>query len=232
MTRNSAVATGRQVLAAVRRDQLSFLAAAIAYYAFVSVVPLLLVGLAVATTVGGEALAGSFAGAARGVLSPEAADVLESALASSAGRGEATIIGFAALAWSGLRVFRGLDIAFGRIYGGRGPKSLLVSLTDASVAFLALSLGVLATVVLAGLVPLSDLPWSAALGTVALAVVLTVLFVPLYYVFPDADLSPGEVLPGAALAGVGWTVLGTAFGTYASLAGSFQLYGVIGGVLL
>ncbi len=41
-----------------------------------------------------------------------------------------------------------------------------------------------------------------------------------------------EAVPGAVFAGGGWTLLGTGFNVYAAQADSYQVYGVIGGVLL
>jgi membrane protein len=54
----------------------------------------------------------------------------------------------------------------------------------------------------------------------------------MYYVFPDVDVTFREVLPGAALAAVGWALLQSAFQVYVSLSSASQVYGVIGGVLL
>lgn len=224
--------TGREVLVTLRREQLGFLAAAIAYYAFLASVPLLLVAFALASAVGGEAFADSVLVAVQGVLSDEAATVLDDSLTSGSGRSGATLVGFLVLTWSGFRLFRGLDHAFDRIYAGQAPSSLRAQLTDASAALGAIGLAVVATGALAWALPVSQLPFIGLVGPVLGALVLTLVFVPLYYVLPDRDLSPLGVLPGAALAGGGWTLLGTLFSLYAGLAGGFLVYGVLGGVLL
>ncbi|MFQ3293598.1 MAG: membrane protein [Halobacteriales archaeon] len=46
------------------------------------------------------------------------------------------------------------------------------------------------------------------------------------------DLWAREALPGTVTVAIGWTLLGGAFSWYATTAGNFALYGVLGGVLL
>ncbi len=231
MTRNvRLIGLARSVIGTARDQQLSFLAAAIAYYAFVSLVPLILLALAVATLVGGGAFATRVVGVLDGFLTPEASTLLEGALTSTTGRGGATAFGLVVLLWSSLRLFRGLDIAFSRVYGAVGSVSLREQVTDALVVFVAMAVGVAATAAVGAALPLSLVPVAAA--PLLLVVSLSVVFLPLYYVFPDRPVSVREALPGAVAAAVGWTLLGTAFGFYADRATTFQLYGVIGGVLL
>jgi hypothetical protein len=54
----------------------------------------------------------------------------------------------------------------------------------------------------------------------------------LYYVFPDSEVTVREAVPGTLVAAAGWTVLALLFGVYTTYAGGFQLYGVLGGMLL
>jgi membrane protein len=232
MNRTWLVDTGREVVVTLRREQLGFLAAAIAYYAFLATVPLLIVAFAVASAIGGEAFAESVLAAVQGVLSEEAAAVTDSSLTSGPGRSGATLVGLLVLTWSGLRLFRGLDHAFDRIYAAQTASPLLKQLTDASAALGAIGLAVVGTGALAWALPVAQLPFFGLIGPLLGAFVLTLVFVPLYYVLPDRDLGPLGVLPGAALAGGGWTLLGTLFSLYAGLAGGFLVYGVLGGVLL
>ena len=71
----NAVSLARRTIIATRDAEVSFLAAAVAYYAFVSLVPLLLLALAVATTVGGEAFARDVVDEAGSFLTPSGQDV-------------------------------------------------------------------------------------------------------------------------------------------------------------
>lgn len=60
----------------------------------------------------------------------------------------------------------------------------------------------------------------------------TIAFTPLCYVFPSIDVSLRGVIPGAVIAAVGWASLEAMFRLYFSLAGLFQAYDLLGGVLL
>ncbi|WP_250137827.1 YihY/virulence factor BrkB family protein [Halorientalis salina] len=233
MSRNAEL-TGvvRSLIDAVRAEQITFLAASLAYYTFVSLVPLLLLVLVVATELGGERLATDLVAQVGGVLSPSGQTLLLDALTGASGRGGATLVGILVLLWGALKIFRGLDIAFSQVYGTETADSLLGQVRDALVALVAVGAGVGVVVVASALIARSGLPMVGMLGTPALALALAVTFLPLYVILPSADVGLAEALPGALLAGGGWTVLGTGFRIYAVNAGSFQLYGVIGGVLL
>ncbi|MFB6139373.1 MAG: YihY/virulence factor BrkB family protein [Halosimplex sp.] len=227
-----AVAVAKDVTALVRDREVTFLAAGIAYYAFVSLLPALMLLLVVASAVGGEALANEVVAATGDALSPVGQELIRSTLLDASGRAPATFLSVALLAWSALKVFRGLDVAFSRIYGTEVADSLVGRVWDAVVALGAVGVALAALVAVSALVGYSGVALVGLLGTVALVVVLTVVFYPLFYVFPDAEGSPGDALPGTLFAAVGWTLLGTGFRVYAGSAGQFELYGVLGVVLL
>lgn len=228
---NSRVTRAREIVALVQAQQLPFLAAAIAYYAFLSVVPLLIVGVVVASTVAGETLAAELVNSLDDVLTPEAADLLETTL-TDAGGGGVTVLGLVVLLWGALRVFRGLDVAFSQVYGTTSDASLIEQVTDALLVFGAVVAAVGVTVVGSVLLSLSPVGLAGIGGSAGLLAVLPLVFLPLYYKFPAEDVTLREAVPGAVFAGVGWTGLGAVFGIYASQSGMFELYGVLGGVLL
>ncbi|MEF8872777.1 MAG: YihY/virulence factor BrkB family protein [Haloarculaceae archaeon] len=233
MTRTASyTAFARSLVAVIRDEQLTFLAAAIAYYAFVSVIPLLLVTLAVASAVAGETIANEVLNLVGEFLTPQAASLVEVALVSDTGRGGATAVGLAVLLWSSLRVFRGLDIAFSRVYGADAPLGLVEQVRDALLVLGVMGAGLGATVLLGTILPLSDIPFAEYLGPFGLVAVLSVVFLPVYYVFPDSSVDLWEAVPGAVFAGGGWTVLSLGFSVYAARATAFQLYGILGAVLL
>lgn len=227
-----AVAVGRGVVALVRDREVTFLAAGIAYYAFVSLLPALLLLLVVVSTLGGPELAAEVVAATGNALSPVGQDLVRSALVDAAGATPATFVGVALLAWSTLKVFRGLDIAFSRIYGTETADSLVGKVRDAAVALGAVGVGLAALVAVGVAVSYADIALVGLLGTGALAVVLSVVFFPLFVIFPDTGAGLGEALPGTVFAAVGWTLLGTGFRLYAGMAGQFDVYGVLGVVLL
>ncbi|WP_123535833.1 YihY/virulence factor BrkB family protein [Halosimplex salinum] len=226
------VAVVREMVALVQEREVTFLAAGIAYYAFVSLLPSLMLLLAVASAVGGEDLASEVVAVTGDALSPVGQDLLRTTLVDASGRAPATLVSLPLLAWSTLKVFRGLDIAFSRVYGTEAAPSFLGRVRDAVVALGAVGVGLAALVVVGTLVSYSGVAFAGVLGTVSLVVVLTVVFAPLFYVFPDTDGTVRQALPGTVFAAVGWTLLGTGFRIYAGMAGQFELYGVLGVVLL
>lgn len=223
--------TARAVYRLTTEKQLSLLAAAIAYYAFVSMVPLAVLGVAVATTVGGEALSARIVALAGELLGPASQEVLGAALRDRTGLGGVTVVGGAVLVWGALKAFRALDRAFSLVYGA-ATKSFADSVQDALVVLVAMGAASAAVFVAGAVVAL--LPGTAVgpLGAVGLAATLLVLFLPVYYRFPDVPLSLRGVLPGAALSAVGWTVLGAVFQVYATTVATASIYGFLGAVLL
>jgi YihY family inner membrane protein len=193
----------------------------------------------VTSVVGGDALVGAVVAEASRTLGEGVGSVLAEALSGAAGRGGATALGVAVLLWSGLKLFRGLDIAFSEVYGDPGPASVLAQLRNATVTLAAVGVGVVSTVVVGGAIAGLSLVATVEgydsfglVGTAVLVVTLSVAFLPLYYVLPGTDVSVREALPGAVFAAAGWTALQTGFRLYASTAGSYEAYGLLGGVLL
>ena len=226
------------VVASVQSDRITFITASLAYYAFISLVPLLLLGIVAASVLGGPELAGTLGTAAANVAGPEVGTVVESALSNAAGRGSATLVGTVVLLWSGLKLFRGLDVAFSTVYGTADDETLLDQLRDGFVTLVGVGVGIAVTVGLGVTIAQFDRVVAGVdvinlVGTVASLVGLTLVFFPLYYVLPDrGTVGIREALPGAAFAAVGWTLLQTGFRVYAGVAGSYEAYGVLGAVLL
>lgn len=228
----------RAVVTGVRSDQVTFIAASLAYYAFVSLVPLLLLALAAAAFLGSTDLEAQIVRGTSDALGPGAGDLVGQAL-TGAGATGATVVGLAVLLWSGLKLFRGLDVAFSLVYDTPGGAGIIERFTDATVALLTVSVGIAVTVAVGTVITLSGLTAVAGEGillriggTVGLFTGLVITFLPLYYVLPDSGMTPSEALPGALFAATGWTILVTGFRLYAATAGSYEAYGVLGGVLL
>ncbi|MFB6310622.1 MAG: YihY/virulence factor BrkB family protein [Salinirussus sp.] len=223
--------TLRLLIDAARSEGLGFLAAAIAYYAFVSLIPLVIIALAAATLVGGETFAEAVAATLAGVLTPETLQVLEGALSGGTGRGGATIAGIIVLSWSGLRLFRGLDEAIGRIYGTTGTTTFVRQIRDASVTLAAIGTAVGTLAAVMAIVRLL-LPSGSLLAPLGTALLLPVAFFPVYFLLPNVPMTPSEALPGAILAGLGWTLLGWLFAVYTATLATTSVYGAVGVVLL
>ncbi|QLD85428.1 YihY/virulence factor BrkB family protein [Natronomonas halophila] len=234
-----AVTVTRGVVNGAQSDRITFIAASLAYYAFISLLPLVLLALVAASILGDTEIVDTLVTAAAETLGEQAGTLVQDAVTGAAGRGGATVLGVVVLLWSGLKLFRGLDIAFSEVYGTPGPESLLDQVRNGAVALGAVALGVAGTIAVGAAIAFlgvsaiaQGLDVIGLLGTLALIVGLTVAFVPLYYVLPGTDVDLREALPGAVFAAVGWAVLQTGFRIYAANAGSYEAYGVLGGVLL
>lgn len=227
-----AVAVAREALREVATEEVTFIAASIAYHAFVSMLPILVLASLVLSTLGDETLAVDVGRLTQSYLPSTAQSFVTDALESGGNTG-ISVIGGVALVWGTLKVFRGLDVAFTQIYDSGRHNSLVDRFRDGVVVVLALGAAV-GTLVVTGV--FAVLPNAGALGwmsTTALTVVgLIVAFYPLYYVFPDVDVSPAGILPGVAVAAVGWVALKELFGVYVQYSTLSDAYGVIGGILL
>ncbi|UPW01570.1 YihY family inner membrane protein [Halorussus gelatinilyticus] len=230
-------ATKRVVRASWREihDQnITFMAGSIAYHAFVSMLPLLLFALVILTMVGNEAFTASVADVTEPFLTDYARDLLAESFDVATAEAGVSVVGAVTLLWGMSKIFRGLDVAFSQIYGTDPNKPLLAQLENALVVFVALGTAVAAFLVagaVASRVP--DLPYPAVFDPLVLTLGLGVAFFPIYYVFPDADVTPSEVLPGVAVAAVGWTTLEALFQGYVTLAGRYEaVYGALGSAFL
>lgn len=214
--------------------EITFLAAGFAYYAFVSLIPLVLLALVVGSLLGGEALAQRLIDAAGDLLPAAGEELLTAALTTEAGRAEASIVALLVATWGGLKVFRGLSKAFDEVYGDAGESSLLAELRDGLVVILAVA-GAIALMVAIGVVVgviADEIPVAGSLGWLALLIGLFCAFLPIYYVLPPVEVRLAEVVPGALFAAVGWTILQAGFQLYAARAAQYEAYGAVGAVLL
>ncbi|RDZ36804.1 MULTISPECIES: YihY/virulence factor BrkB family protein [Haloferax] len=226
----TAVPVARAVVDTIREKEISFLAASISYYALVSLIPLLVLGVVVATAVGGAELQAQLQTLVEQYLVPTGQDLVEEALSDRTGQGSVGAVSLGLTVWGALKLFRGLDIAFSRIYGSEAG-GLLDQLRDGAIALASIGVGTIGVAVLTALLGLLDVPFLQLLSPLLLLLTLCAAFFPLYYVFPDADLSPRQVVPGTVFAAVGWTLLGVGFGIYASVAGA-SVAGALGTLLL
>lgn len=230
---SNAVEVLRLIVNSAISDRVTFLAASIAFYAMVSIFPLFLLILVVGSFVAGEAIAVRVVELLSGILTPEAEAVLETALIAESGRSGAGIAGVLLLTWSAIRMFRGLDIAFSQVYPNVEDPGFLKTVANAVIVLVAILVGVVAIFVVRTYLRLVPTPGMFGLiSPLAVFVTLCVVFFPMYFVFPGERQRPLAVLPGTAFAALGWTLLGELFSIYAAHAGTFALFGVVGGVLL
>lgn len=223
----------RAMAAETTENHLTFMAGSLAFYAFLSLIPLFILSFVTASVVGGEAFAREVTGLLESTLTESARELLADVLTDSSGQTGVSALSLVTLLWSALKLFRGLDIAFDAVYGIREAKSLLKQLRDAIIVLAAVGLAIGAVVLTGGALALvPHLPYVRQLSPVFLIVGLSLTFLPLYYFVPDIDLSVLEVLPGTVLAALGWTLTEFGFQFYVTYASRYAAYGVVGGVLL
>lgn len=222
----------RSVIGVAQSESITFLAAAVAYYAFVSIVPMVVLAIVVATMIGGVGFADSVVSILHRFLTPTAETAIRDALAAGPTSAGATVLSVIALLWSALKVFRGLDRAFSMVYGTTAVKGPVSGFRDAIVALTSIGFAVVLAaavgVVLQGIAG----PVGVVVGIAIVPGTLFLAFLPLYYLFPDVEMPFREAVPGAVTAALGWWLLASAFGLYAGIAGSASVYGVLGGALL
>lgn len=221
----------REVVRIAREDNLVFMAASVAFYAIASIVPLLTIALAVLSAFGATDL---LIEALRSTLSPSGQEVLERVLSNTRGRAAAGVVGFLLALWSGMKVFRGLSIAFNEVYDVSSTRSVVDHLWK-SLLVLGLLLGalvLLSTVSVALTYVRFGVPYPTLLGNLLALAVLALAFLPVYYVLPPVSVSVRHALPGTVVAAVGWVVLQVVFFYYSGSAGSYAAYGFLGAVLL
>jgi YihY family inner membrane protein len=229
----SRLALVRTVVREVRARDVTLLAASIAYYAFVSLLPLLVLTTVVATALGGPTLRTAVLDLAGRYLLPVGRGVVGDALANTTGRSGLTLVGLLLLLWSSLKLFRGIDTAFARIYG-TVPRDFFGSVRIGLTVLVAVGVGSFGGVVLVGVVALLRTPVSLLAPLLFFGILVAALF-PVYYLTPATGLSSRDALPGTLLCAAGWTAFGTAFALYAAVAttsGQFALYGILGAILL
>lgn len=104
---------------------------------------------------------------------------------------------------------------------------------DGFVGFLAISVAVAAMIVAGVFLALvARLPLLGAVAPILLLVGLTIVFLPLYYIFPPVPVTFREIIPGAAVAAIGWGLLQGLFHVYAAVTPINDMYGVVGSVVL
>lgn len=223
----------RSTVAVVRERHVTADAAGLAYYAFNSLVPLLVLAYAALTTFGTVPALAHALELMTGVSAGEFEGAISQMGGSGAGRIRAVTLALVISVWSTHRMFRAVDSIFAEVYGVRRERSTTRGFLDSTLVLVTVTVGV---AVMAGLgvalaVRVSGLLW-LGLGPVVLWLSLAVVFVPMYYVLSGPDVSVAEIAPGAAFAASVWTVSLLVFRLYLTTSETVELYGIAGAVLL
>ena len=205
----------RALVHEIRAERLTFMAGSIAYHAFLSILPLLLLVLTFVQRTENVTLRTSIVDIMEAVLTAQASGVIQQGLTEA--DASVSLLGVGFLLWGSLRIFRGLDTAFSDIYETGAANTFLDQLRDGLLLLVTVAVAILSASALGSVLPEpgSGLPWAIAGGLVR-AAGLFVVFYPMYYVFPDTDVSPLEVVPGVAFAAIGLTVAQVLFTAFKS----------------
>ena len=220
-----AVSRAKPAMRIFSEKNVTFLAGSIAYSAFVSIVPLLMFFLIGVSVLGAPELQQQIIEVATESVSPSVGGVIEVMIEEQrdAGPGStisSSLIGVLILVWGAIKVFRALDTAFSEIYETTAEVSFLGQIKKSLVVLFTLSLGAIAMVGTTTVVAFfSSVPFIGVAVPLLLVVGLCGVFFPMYYLFPDIDVAPREVLPGTIVGAVGWAILQVLFQVYVSLSG-------------
>lgn len=205
-------------------------AGSMAYFGVLSIFQLLVLGVVVGSFVLGEGEARQFVVeqvAAASPLDPELIGGVIDAVSES--RGSMTIIGIAFLAWSALGVFSALSGGIGRVFENAPPRPFLQDKlvgivlmgTTGALAVASLVIGLVTGIIQeAAADVMATLPGEGpAIWLIGLLVPILLIFLAfwiIYRVVPNRPMSWAEVLPGAIVAALLWTVLRFGFTYYAT----------------
>ncbi len=249
MTANEFWRVMKSAILAFVEDEALTRGAAIAFYAVTSSAPILLIVVAVAgIVVGREAAERGVAAELTGLLGPQAAKLLENAIANTGHYSGtwAAVIGVATLIVSASGAFGEMQSALNAIWKARPHAGSLPRLVRARAASLGLvvTLGFLMIVSLAASAALTALgyyidalfPYGAALlagvNAVISFVVLSCLFAAVYKVLPDRALHWRDVLLGAVLTTLLFVIGKSLIGWYIGSSAIASTYGAAGSLIV
>jgi membrane protein len=234
-----------------KEDKLQHWAAALTYYAVLSMFPALLVMVALVGLFANPDTVTRFLTDVVGALGPETAvdtfkGPIESITANRGAAGFVAIVGVVSALWSAsgyVGAFMAAsntvyEVEEGRPFWKLKPLQLLVTFVCISlVAVTALALvvsGPLATAVgdAVGLGDAAVTAWQFGKWPIMLLLVVVILHV-LYFVSPNAQVRKKWVSPGALLTLIVWIVASVGFAFYVANFGSYnKTYGTMGGVVV
>jgi YihY family inner membrane protein len=211
-------------------DRAGRLAALIAYYGFFSLFPLLLAASTILAFVADSGDAHRFQNSALSQI-PVLGDQIAGDVTTLSGSGVALVIGIALALWAGLACMQAAQDAMNEVWAipraaqpGYVPKRLR-SIASLSVIGASLLVSTFAT---QAITVLPDLPGIARGAGLALTVVVNALvFLVVFQVLATEHQPWRQLVPGAAVGGVGYTLLQTVGHWYVdrSINGASDTYG-------
>jgi len=205
-----------------------YLATAFAYYAFLSLMPLLVMVVALVSW----QFADSMSLPAAQFLTPDTRQLVFEALTTASGRAGSTVLSVVALAWGGANIATGFLTVVERIESVP-DRGVSTQLRDSCVVLGALAVAMVVIIVQSVLLSIAGPdPVVTVVGFMALWLALTAAFCPLYYVPSRLVGSLSAALPGAFVAACGWTVIHAGIQFYVLNAAQYAIYGVLSGIII
>jgi membrane protein len=227
--------TRRAVTGFLEHEALQY-AGSMAYFAVLSVFQLLVLAVVVGSFLLGEGQARDFVveqADAGTPLDPDTiAGIIDAVIES---RGAMSIISIGFLTWSALGIFSALSNGISRVFEN-APKrpflkdklvGLLLMATTGILALASVVIGIVTGILqqVASDV-LADLPGGGTvvwlIGMLAPLILIFFAFWVIYKVVPNRPVGWGEVLPGAIVAAVLWTILRSGFTWYATSVANYD----------
>ena len=222
------VASAKAVAGIAYESDIRYIATSLAYYAFISLMPVLLLFFVVF----GRQLAGIISASEAQFLTPDTQRLVYESLTTATGRTAATVLSVVVLAWSGanvgvgfLTVVERIEAATEQPLGRQVYEAMVVLVTLSATILVVITQSVFLALFSTGLL-------SVVAGFGVLFVALTVTLLPLYFVPSRVATSPQDALPGAITTAIGWTVLHAAIQFFVANASQYAIYGVLSGLIL
>ncbi|HET8542979.1 MAG TPA: YihY/virulence factor BrkB family protein [Pseudolabrys sp.] len=223
--------------------------AAIAFYAATSLAPVLLIVIAIAgLAFGRDAAQDAISGQFSELMGKQAADVLQSVIASASAKSSsivATIVGVAMLIATASGVFGEMQAALNTIWKTRSRETTLSRLIRTRVTSLGLvaALGFLlmvSLVVSAGLTVFANYLDRLPVGTLILSglnfavswALFALLFGAIYKLLPDRTLRWNDVIVGALMTSLLFNIGKAIIGWYIGSSAVASSYGAAGGLIV
>ena len=225
----------RAISGFLAHDALQF-AGSMAYFGVLSIFQLLILGIVIGSFILGDGEARAFVIEQVQGGTPLDAETIGGVIdAAVESRGTLTIIGFGFLLWSALGIFSALSSGISRVFENAPRRPflqdklvglLLMGMTGV-LAIGSLIIGLVTGVlqqaagsVLAGVPGGGTAVW--LIGLIAPILLIFIAFLVIYRVVPNRTVRWGEVLPGAVVAALLWTVLRFGFTWYATSVADYE----------
>ena len=242
----------KEAIVAWNEDKVPRLGAALAYYTLFSLAPLLMIVVAVASLVFGEQAAqGQIADEIKGLVGDKGADAIQAILQNAGARKSsgvvATVIGITTLLFGASGVFGELQDALNTIWGvkpkpGRGVLGIVRSRFFSFAMVLGIGFLLLVSLVLSAVIAAagkffqSHLPVPEPVlhlgSTVVTFLMVTILFMLLYKVVPDVHIEWRDVVIGAAVTALLFSIGKFLIGLYLGKASVGSAYGAAGSIVV